>query len=82
MLFYKDKETGERRPMHDSSLPRGSIERPDELDSTQDLWDSSAQIRSEEQVVARLPILNPQALLDRGDFYLPRQVLADYGGST
>lgn len=82
VLYYEDKETGKRRSMHDSRLPWGNMERAAEHDSTQDLWDTSAQIRSEEQVDARLPLPDPQALLERGDFDLPRQVLADYGDST
>jgi uroporphyrinogen-III decarboxylase len=78
-LYYEDKETGERRPMHDSRLPRGIMERAAEHDSTRDLWDTSAQITSKEQVDARLPLSDPQALLARGDFDLPKQVVADYG---
>ena len=82
VLYYEDKETGERRPMHDSPLPWGSMDRKSEHDSTRDLWDTSGQITSKEQVDARLPIPDPQAMLDRGEFDLPRQVLADYGDST
>ena len=82
VLYYEDKETRVRRPMHDSRLPRGSVERAAEYDSTRDLWDTSGQIRSKEQVDARLPLPNPQAMLERGDFDLPRQVVADYGDST
>ena len=82
VLYYEDRGTGERRPMHDSRLPWGSMERAAEHDSTQDLWDTSSQISSKEQVDARLPFPDPQALLERGDFDLPRQVLADYGDST
>ena len=82
VLYYEDQVTGKRRPMHDSPLPWGSMERAEEHDSTQDLWDISGQISSEEQVDARLPLTDPQALLERGDFDLPRQVVADYGDST
>ncbi len=82
VLYYEDKETGERRLMHDSRLPWGSMERTAEHDSTRDLWDTSGQITSTEQVDARLPLPDPQAMLQRGDFDLPRQVMADYGDST
>jgi len=68
VLYYEDKETGARRPMHDSPLPWGSMERTAEHDSTQDLWDTSGEIRSEEQVDARLPLPDPQTLQERGDF--------------
>jgi hypothetical protein len=82
VLYYEDRETGERRPMRDSPLPWGTMERAAEHDSTQDRWDTSGEIRSQEQVDARLPLPDPGALLDRGDFDLPRQVVADYGDST
>jgi uroporphyrinogen-III decarboxylase len=79
VLYYEDKVTGERRSMHDSPLPQGSMEHAAEHDSTRDLWDTSGQISSKEQVDVRLPLPDPQALLARGDFDLPKQVVADYG---
>ncbi len=82
VLYYEDKRTGERLPMDDSSLPWGSMEYADEGGSTRDLWDTSEQVRSQEQIDAHLPLPDPQALLERGDFDLPRQVLADYGDSV
>ena len=82
VLYYEDKETGERQPMHDSPLPWGSMEQTGEHDFTQDIWDTSGDIQSEEQVDARLPLPDPQEVLERGDFDLPRQVMADYGDST
>ncbi len=81
VLYYEDRETGARRPMHDSPLPWGTMEQ-DRHDATQDRWDSSDEIRGQEQVDARLPLPDPQELLSRGDFDLPRQVVADYGDST
>jgi uroporphyrinogen-III decarboxylase len=81
VLYYEDKETGTRRPMHDSRLPWGTMEGA-QHDSTQDRWDTSEEIRGQEQVDARLPLPDPQELLARGDFDLPRQVVADYGDST
>jgi uroporphyrinogen-III decarboxylase len=44
-----------------------------------DLWDVSAQIRDEADVDARLPIVTSDELLARGDFDLPRRIVADYG---
>jgi uroporphyrinogen-III decarboxylase len=82
VLYYEDKVTGERRSMHDSPLPQGSMERAAEQDSTRDLWDTSGQISSKEQVDVRLPLPDPQTMLERGDFDLPRQIVADYGDST
>ena len=82
LLYYEDKLTGKQRSMHDSPLPRGSMERVDDHDSTRDLWDTSGQISSKEQVDAHLPLLDPQTMLERGDFDLPRQIVADYGDST
>ena len=79
VLYYEDKETGERRSMHNSPLPRGSMEGAADHDSSRDLWDTSGWIRSREQVDARLPLPDPKTLLARGDFDLPKQVLADYG---
>jgi uroporphyrinogen-III decarboxylase len=52
-----------------------------EFDATRDLWDTSREIQSEEQIDARLPLSDPQTMLERGDFDLPRQVMADYGDS-
>ena len=82
VLSYEDKETGERRPMHESRLPWGTMEPAARHDARQDLWDTPEQIRSTEQVDASLPLPDPQALLERGDFDLPRQVVADYGDAT
>ena len=39
------------------------------------------EIQSKEQIDARLPVPEPQSLLEQGDFDLPRQVMADYGDS-
>jgi len=81
VLYYEDQRTGVRKPMHDSPLPWGSMEYTTEFDATQDIWDISREIQSEEQIDARLPLSDPQTMLERGDFDLPRQVMADYGDS-
>jgi len=66
VLFYEDQRTGVRKPMHTSPLPWGSMEHTNEFDSTRDLWDISREIQSEEQIDARLPLPDPQTMLDRG----------------
>ena len=81
VLYYEDQRTGVRKPMHTSPLPWGSMEYTNEFDSTKDLWDISREIQSEEQIDARLPLPDPQTMLERGDFDLPRQVMDDYGDS-
>lgn len=83
ILYYQDKLSGERLPMHDSPLPYGSQETIDELKhyAAQDIWDSSEEVQSKEQVDALLPLPDPKAMLERGDFDLPKKVVADYGGS-
>ena len=81
VLYYEDQRTGVRKPMYASPLPWGSMEHTTEFDATQDIWDTSREIQSEEQIDARLPLSDPQTMLERGDFDLPRQVMADYGDS-
>lgn len=82
VLYYEDKRTGTRQPMHDSPLPWGGMKQTAELDATQDIWDASGEIQSEEQVDERLTLPDPQAMLERGDFDLPKQMIADYGDTT
>jgi len=81
VLFYEDQGTGARKPMQSSPLPWGSMESTTGYDSNRDIWDTTEEIQSEEQVDAQLPVPDPQTLLERGDFDLPRQVMADYGDS-
>jgi hypothetical protein len=78
-LYYEDKVSGARVPMHQAPLPRGDRELVAENPSLRDVWDGSDQIQSEEQVDALLPVPSAEELLSRGDFDLPRQVMADYG---
>ena len=82
VLYYEDKRTGARQPMHDTRLPSGKREQDDKEYATIDIWDISGDIQSEEQVDIRLPLPDPQAMLERGDFDLPRQIVAEYGDST
>ena len=79
ILCYEDKISGERLPMRESSLPRGDRRLVAGSRAVRDLWDTSEQVWSKEQVDARLPILSADELLARGDFDLARQVVADYG---
>ena len=79
VLCYEDKVTGVCVPMHTIPLPYGDSLLSESSSSSQDLWDISAQISNREDVEAQLPILTAEQRLARGDFDLPRQVVADYG---
>jgi uroporphyrinogen-III decarboxylase len=79
VLCYEDRGSGLRVPMDAIPLPRRDEPLRPTYIHNQDLWDASHEIRDEEDVAARLPILTAQQLLARGDFDLPRQVAADYG---
>lgn len=79
ILCYEDLVSGYRVPMHSASIPRGDAGLAAASASLTDLWDTSAQIQDREQIDALLPIPDPDLLLGRGDWDLPRQVVADYG---
>ncbi len=79
ILYYEDKVSGARLPMHATSLPRGDRRMVVGNRADRDLWDTSEQVWSKEQVDARLPILSADELLAQGDFDLPQQIVADYG---
>jgi hypothetical protein len=79
VLYYEDKESDVRLPMDQVPMPYGDARLASVRASVQDLWDISDQLQNKEQVDARLPILSAEELLARGDFDLPRQVVADYG---
>jgi uroporphyrinogen-III decarboxylase len=81
VLYYENMRTGARQPMHNTRLPSGEREQDDKQYATIDLWDISGDIQNEEQVDIRLPLPDPQTMLERGDFDLPRQVMTDYGDS-
>ena len=81
-LYYEDQGTGERRPMDRSRLPRGPMDEAIRHDAKKDLWETPGAVTSREEVDVHLPLPDPQALLERGDFDLARQVVADYGAST
>jgi hypothetical protein len=83
LLYYEDKRSGQRVPMGAAPLPRGNaslnITKPSSADASVDVWDTSGQIQSEADVDTHLPILTGDEWLARGDFDLPRRVVADYG---
>ena len=79
VLCYEDKASGVRVPMHTIPMPYGDAPLSESSSSSRDVWDISAQILSQEDVEAQLPILTAEQWLARGDFDLPRQVAADYG---
>lgn len=78
-LCYRDRLSGTEVPMDEVPLPRGDgLPAPPDAPRG-DLWDLSAEWRDLEEVESRLPLLKSEELLARGDFDLPRQVVADYG---
>jgi hypothetical protein len=79
VLYYHDKLSGVRVPMHAVPMPYGD-ETLNETGLVQpDIWDISSQFSSREDVETQLPIVSTEDLIARGDFDLPRQVVANYG---
>jgi len=78
-LYYRDRGSGLRVPMHEAPMPYGDPILTGQNRSLTDLWDVSIQVRDEADVDARLPIIPSDELLARGDWDLPRQIVADYG---
>ncbi len=78
-LCYRDRLSGEEVSMDQVPLPRGDAALAASDTARSDRWDLSAEWRGLEDVEARLPILKCEELLARGDFELPRRVVADYG---
>ncbi len=79
ILYYEERASGRRVPMHEVPMPRGDAGLPGANPSTTDLWDLSAGIQSVDDVDARLPIVSAAELLARGDFDLAKRVVADEG---
>ena len=79
VLYYQDRSSGARQAMHEVPIPRGDAVLAPANASRQDLWDASSQLRGPEDVEVQVPILSADELLARGDYDLPRQVVADYG---
>ena len=78
-LYYEDKLSGASVPMHAISVPYGDDPIDETIPSGRDKWDISDQISSREDVEALMPIVSAEEWLKRGDFDLPRQVVAEYG---
>jgi len=78
-LYYRDRDSGRQAPMAEVPMPRGDAVLAPPSASRSDLWDISDRIHGPEEVDAALPIHTAERLLARGDFDLPRQVVADYG---
>jgi uroporphyrinogen-III decarboxylase len=79
ILYYEDRSSGARLPMHQAPLPRGDRKPAAQSAARVDLWDLSGQIGTETDIDARLPILGTEELLMRGDYDLPRLVVSEYG---
>ena len=79
ILSYEDKISGKRVSMHTIPVPRGDAPLSESNLAAGDIWDKSAQIASQQDVDAQMPIISAEEWLARGDFDLPRQVIADYG---
>ncbi len=79
LLLYEDKSSGRRVPMLAAPLPRGDASLNTINPSSVDLWDVSEQLQTEADVNARLRIMTTDEWLARGDFDLPKRVIADYG---
>jgi hypothetical protein len=79
ILYYQDKLSGVCIPMHAISTPYGDELLGEANLFPRDIWDSSSQFTSYEDVEAQLPITSAEEWLRRGDFDLPAQVVAEYG---
>jgi uroporphyrinogen-III decarboxylase len=65
--------------MYSVPLPYGDASLSETSASSHDLWDTSGQLTGPQDVDDQLPLLSSEEWLARGDFDLPRQVVADYG---
>jgi len=79
VLHYEDRESGARVPMHQAPMPHGDARLTPSNASLTDLWDTSGQLQDRDDIDAYLPLLTAEEMLARGDFDLPRQLVADYG---
>jgi hypothetical protein len=80
MLHYEDRASGVRLPMHAVPMPWGDRGLVSQAGGATDQWESTHKVDSTEQVDALVPLRSSGELLARGDWDLPRQVVADYGG--
>jgi hypothetical protein len=77
VLYYRDRETGVKTAMDSVPVPCGDTGQ--QHNARVDLWNNPSIPRDEEEIHRQLPVLDTQTLLKRGDYDLPRQVVADYG---
>jgi uroporphyrinogen-III decarboxylase len=84
LVYYQDIDTGVRAAVKDIYIPfpSGDSRLASQNASLQDLWDTSGQIESKEQIDVLVPLVKAEEMLERGDFEYPRQVAADYGDET
>jgi hypothetical protein len=81
-LYYHDLESDRTEPMASAPVPYGDARLAASSAALTDLWDVAEAVRDEDDVDARRPILTTAELLARGDFDLPHQLVADYGGQV
>jgi hypothetical protein len=79
LVYYQDLDSGVRAAVKDIYIPAGDSRLVAQNASLQDLWDTSGQIESREQIDELTPVVTAEEMLRRGDFEYPRQVVADYG---
>lgn len=79
VVYYRDINSGVRARVSEIYIPSGDSQLASQNASKQDLWDTSSQIQSKEQIDELTPVVKAEEMLRRGDFEYPRQVAADYG---
>ena len=80
LLYYQERHSGERWPVHKLPLPEG--EAGIRATSKQDIWDTTGQLNDRRAIDALLPVHTADELLASGAFELPRQIVAAWGEHT
>jgi hypothetical protein len=78
-VCYREVGSGACTRVYEIHIPTGDSQLASQIASKQDKWDISGEIQSQEQIDELMPVLTAEALLRRGDFEYPKQVVADYG---
>jgi hypothetical protein len=78
-LYYHDLGSDQMEPMASAPVPWGDARLQAASASLNDLWDVGQEVRDENEVDARLPLLTSEELLARGDFDLPLRLVAECG---
>jgi hypothetical protein len=73
--YCRDRETGVKIAMHGVPLSCGDAEQRHTTHT--DVWDNPSLALDEDEILGQLPVLDTDTLLGRGDFDLPRLVVAD-----